>query len=127
MPGGDAAKFEAAIRSEAPELFETHPDLLYQLVTLMSPDRLKRAGVRVVACNQRPGEFVITFPKAYHSGFNHGFNFNEAVNFALPEWLSLDLESVLRYKEHRKAPVFSHDELLCTIMQHSTSIKTAIW
>ena len=64
--------FEAAIRSEAPELFAAQPDLLYQLVTLMRPDRLKQAGVRVVACNQRPGEFVVTFPKAYHAGFNHG-------------------------------------------------------
>jgi [histone H3]-trimethyl-L-lysine4 demethylase len=72
VPGGDAEKFEAAIRSEAPELFEAHPDLLYQLVTLMSPDRLKQSGVRVLACNQRPGEIVVTFPKAYHAGFNHG-------------------------------------------------------
>jgi hypothetical protein len=29
-------------------------------------------GVRVYACNQRAGELVITFPKAYHAGFNHG-------------------------------------------------------
>lgn len=72
VPGGDAEKFEAAIRSEAPELFDAQPDLLYQLVTLMRPDRLKQAGIRVVGCNQRPGEFVITFPKAYHAGFNHG-------------------------------------------------------
>lgn len=72
VPGGDADKFEAAIRREAPELFEAQPDLLYQLVTLMRPDRLKQAGVRVFGCNQRPGEFVITFPKAYHAGFNHG-------------------------------------------------------
>jgi hypothetical protein len=28
--------------------------------------------VRVYGCNQRAGEFVITFPKAYHAGFNHG-------------------------------------------------------
>ncbi|CAG7848720.1 Lysine-specific demethylase 5C; AltName: Full=Histone demethylase JARID1C; AltName: Full=Jumonji/ARID domain-containing protein 1C; AltName: Full=Protein SmcX [Serendipita indica DSM 11827] len=127
VPGSDAEKFEDAIRSEAPELFEAQPDLLYQLVTLMRPDRLKEAGVKVVACNQRPGEFVITFPKAYHAGFNHGFNFNEAINFALPEWLPLNLESVLKYQQYHKAPVFSHDELLCTIAQHSTSIKTAIW
>ena len=71
-PGGDAEIFEAAIGIEAPELFDTQPDPLYQLVTLMRPDRLKEAGVRVVACNQRPGEFVVTFPKAYHVGFNHG-------------------------------------------------------
>ncbi len=41
----------------------------------MNPQRLTDAGVRVYACNQRTGEFVITFPKAYHAGFNHGVSF----------------------------------------------------
>ena len=72
IPGADAEKFEAAIKCEAPDLFEAQPDLLFQLVTLMNPQRLTEAGVRVYACNQRPREFVITFPKAYHAGFNHG-------------------------------------------------------
>lgn len=81
IPGDDAGKFEAAIRKEAPDLFETQPDLLFQLVTLMNPARLTAAGVRVFACNQRAGEFVVTFPKAYHAGFNHG------VRFGLDIWL----------------------------------------
>ena len=72
IPGDDAAKFEAAIKCEAPDLFEAQPDLLFQLVTLMNPKRVTDAGVRVYACNQRAGEFVVTFPKAYHAGFNHG-------------------------------------------------------
>jgi hypothetical protein len=55
------------------------------------------------------------------------FNFNEAVNFALPDWLSLGRDCVQRYKEHRKLPVFSHDELLVTITQQSQSIKTSMW
>ena len=75
IPGEDAEKFEAAIKKEAPDLFESQPDLLFQLVTLMSPKRLTDEGVRVYACNQRAGEFVITFPKAYHAGFNHGVGF----------------------------------------------------
>ncbi|KAI0355366.1 hypothetical protein OH77DRAFT_1479882 [Trametes cingulata] len=127
IPGKDAEKFEAAIRKEAPDLFEAQPDLLFQLVTLMNPQRLKEAGVDVYACNQRAGEFVVTFPKAYHAGFNHGLNFNEAVNFALPDWLPLGLDCVKRYQEHRKLPVFSHDELLITITQQSQSIQTALW
>ncbi|KAI9000697.1 PLU-1-like protein-domain-containing protein [Trametes punicea] len=127
IPGADAEKFEAAIRKEAPDLFEAQPDLLFQLVTLMNPQRLREAGVDVYACNQRPGEFVVTFPKAYHAGFNHGLNFNEAVNFALPDWLPLGLDCVKRYQEHRKLPVFSHDELLITITQQSQSIQTALW
>jgi histone demethylase JARID1 len=72
VPGRDAEKFEAAIKREAPDLFEAQPDLLFQLVTLMNPQRLIEAGVQVCACNQRAGEFVVTFPKAYHAGFNHG-------------------------------------------------------
>ncbi|KAI0747445.1 PLU-1-like protein-domain-containing protein [Irpex lacteus] len=127
IPGQDAGKFEAAIRREAPDLFEAQPDLLFQLVTLMNPGRLKDAGVEVYACNQRAGEFVVTFPKAYHAGFNHGLNFNEAVNFALPDWLPLGLDCARRYQEHKKLPVFSHDELIITITQQSQSIKTAIW
>ncbi|EED77799.1 predicted protein [Postia placenta Mad-698-R] len=127
IPGADADKFEAAIRREAPDLFEVQPDLLFQLVTLMNPNRIRDAGVDVYACNQRAGEFVITFPKAYHAGFNHGLNFNEAVNFALPDWLPFDLDCVRRYQEHRKLPVFSHDELLITITQQNQSIQTALW
>ena len=72
VPGSDAEKFEAAIKKEAPDLFEAQPDLLFQLVTLMNPQRVKEAGVDVYGCNQRAGEFVVTFPKAYHAGFNHG-------------------------------------------------------
>ncbi|PFH49242.1 hypothetical protein AMATHDRAFT_76277 [Amanita thiersii Skay4041] len=127
IPGDDAEKFEAAIKYEAPELFEAQPDLLFQLVTLMNPQRVSEAGVRIYACNQRAGEFVVTFPKAYHAGFNHGFNFNEAVNFALPDWLPYGRDCVQRYREHRKLPVFSHDELLITITQQSPTIKTAMW
>jgi histone demethylase JARID1 len=72
IPGSEAEQFEEAIKSEAPELFEAQPDLLFQLVTLMNPGRLREAGVKVYAADQHAGEFIITFPQAYHSGFNHG-------------------------------------------------------
>ncbi|ODN96426.1 histone demethylase JARID1 [Cryptococcus wingfieldii CBS 7118] len=127
VPGGDADKFEDAMKAEAPDLFEQQPGLLFQLITMMNPGRLDQAGVKVVACDQRPNEFIVTFPKAYHCGFNHGVNMNEAVNFALPDWLSAGKDSVRRYREHSKAPVFSHNELLITITLYSDTIKTATW
>ncbi|KAF2743506.1 PLU-1-domain-containing protein [Sporormia fimetaria CBS 119925] len=128
IPADDAEKFEQAMREAVPELFETQPDLLFQLVTLLTPEQLKKAGVRVFALDQRAGEFVITFPQAYHAGFNHGFNFNEAVNFAPHDWEPFGELGVQRLQDYRRQPCFSHDELLLSAaMRKDMSIKTAKW
>lgn len=131
IPGEDAEKFEAAMKEAVPELFETQPDLLFQLVTLLTPEQLKKAGVRVHALDQRAGQFVITFPQAYHAGFNHGFNFNEAVNFAPCDWEPFGSAGVGRLQVFRRQPCFSHDELLWTAAEGSAAsgltIQTAKW
>lgn len=127
VPGEDAEKFENAMRQAIPELFEAQPDLLFQLVTLMSPEQLKQAGVRVYAIDQRAGQFVVTYPQAYHAGFNHGFNLNEAVNFAPTDWEPFGESGVERLRMYRKQPAFSHDELLLTAASRDNTIKTAKW
>ncbi|CAK7268795.1 hypothetical protein SEPCBS57363_003273 [Sporothrix epigloea] len=134
IPGADAGKFEDAMREAVPDLFETQPDLLFQLVTLLPPEKLKEAGVRVYAVDQRAGQLVITFPQAYHAGFNHGFNFNEAVNFAPCDWEPSGLAGVDRLQQFRRQPCFSHDELLITaaddVIGAATgplTIQTAKW
>ncbi|TQS33592.1 hypothetical protein Golomagni_06057, partial [Golovinomyces magnicellulatus] len=130
IPGDDAEKFEQAMRDAVPELFETQPDLLFQLVTLLTPEQLTKAGVRVYALDQRAGQFVITFPQAYHAGFNHGFNFNEAVNFAPSDWEPYGMDGVQRLQAFRRQPCFSHDELLWTAAEGTSSglsISTAKW
>ncbi len=127
IPAQDAEAFEEAMRDAVPELFETQPDLLFQLVTLLPPEQLKRAGVHVYALDQRAGQFVITFPQAYHAGFNHGFNFNEAVNFAPHDWEPFGHAGVERLRLFRRQPCFSHDELLLTAVARDNSIRTAQW
>lgn len=72
IPASDALKFEDTMKQAVPELFEQQPDLLFQLVTMLSPERLVANDVKVLALDQRPGQFVVTFPQAYHAGFNHG-------------------------------------------------------
>ncbi|KAL5338102.1 PLU-1-like protein-domain-containing protein [Aspergillus crustosus] len=127
IPGADAEAFEDAMRQAVPELFEGQPDLLFQLVTLMPPDQLRKAGVNVYALDQRAGQFVVTFPQAYHAGFNHGFNFNEAVNFAPVDWEPFGALGVERLQAFRRHPCFSHDELLLTAAARDASISTAKW
>lgn len=47
MPSSKAEQFEATMKAEAPELFQLQPDLLHQLVTIMNPNILMKAGVPV--------------------------------------------------------------------------------
>lgn len=113
VPGSKAIAFEETMKLAAPELFHSQPDLLHQLVTIMNPNILMNAGVPVYRTDQRAGEFVVTFPRAYHAGFNQGYNFAEAVNFAPADWLKMGRECVLHYSHLRRFCVFSHDELVC--------------
>ncbi|XP_053697650.1 lysine-specific demethylase lid [Sabethes cyaneus] len=113
VPGSRAEDFEAAMKSAAPELFQSQPDLLHQLVTIMNPNILMNATVPVYRTDQHAGEFVVTFPRAYHAGFNQGYNFAEAVNFAPADWMKMGRECVNHYSKLRRYCVFSHDELVC--------------
>ncbi len=56
---------------------------------MFSPTVLKTGNVLVTKGVQEEGQFMITFPGAYHFGFNAGFNCAEAVNFALDYWIEI--------------------------------------
>lgn len=120
VPGESAAKFERAMEAIAPDLFAAQPDLLHQLVTTCNPALLSAYDVPIYRLDQLPGEFVVTFPRAYHAGFNQGFNLAEAVNFAPLDWLPLGRRSVREYARLRRYPVFSHEELLFRMAQDDT-------
>ncbi|KAK1421161.1 hypothetical protein QVD17_23298 [Tagetes erecta] len=112
VPGKDAIKLEAAMRKRLPDLFAEQPDLLHKLVTQLSPSILKSEGVPVYRCIQNPGEFILTFPRAYHSGFNCGFNCAEAVNVAPVDWLPHGHNAIELYREQARKTSISHDKLL---------------
>ena len=68
VPGSSAPAFEEAMKSAAPDLFKSQPDLLHQLVTIMNPNKLAKRSVPVFRADQNAGEFIVTFPRAYHAG-----------------------------------------------------------
>lgn len=72
VPGDYADQFEEVMRKTVPELFKVHPDLLFLLITMISPRVFVENNVPVYTTLQKPGEFMITFPRAYHAGFSHG-------------------------------------------------------
>merc|ERR1719285_1275493 len=126
IPSTHAEKAETVMRKSASELFQAQPDLLHHIVTTMNPNVLQAHGVPVYRMDQHAGEFIITFPRAYHTGFNHGYNLAEAVNFAPPDWLQIGRKCVEHYSLMRRFCVFCHDELVCKMATHPETLTLQV-
>ncbi|CAN6274825.1 unnamed protein product [Urochloa humidicola] len=120
IPGNAASDFEKVVREHVydHEILSGEGeneafDVLLGKTTIFPPNILLHHGVPVHRAVQKPGEFVITFPRAYHSGFSHGFNCGEAVNFATGEWFPLGAVASQRYALLKRIPVLPYEELLC--------------
>ncbi|XP_009617976.2 lysine-specific demethylase JMJ17 isoform X2 [Nicotiana tomentosiformis] len=125
VPGNEAQAFEKVMRNSLPDLFDAQPDLLFQLVTMLNPRVLQENGVPVYNVVQEPGDFIITFPRSYHGGFNFGLNCAEAVNFAPADWLPHGGFGADLYQLYRKPAVLSHEELLCAVARSEFDSKAA--
>ncbi|MQM14238.1 hypothetical protein Taro_047168 [Colocasia esculenta] len=86
--------------------------ILGEKTTVMSPEVLIAAGIPCCRLVQNAGEFVVTFPGSYHSGFSLGFNCGEAANIATPEWLRVAKEAAIRRASINYPPMVSHYQLL---------------
>ncbi|PON32072.1 TFIIH C1-like domain containing protein [Parasponia andersonii] len=115
VPGDYAFAFEEVVRSEA---YGGNIDrlaaltLLGEKTTLVSPEVVVASGIPCCRLIQNPGEFVVTFPRAYHVGFSHGFNCGEAANFGTPLWLKVAKEAAVRRAAMNYLPMLSHQQLL---------------
>ncbi|KAL5552082.1 hypothetical protein UlMin_002258 [Ulmus minor] len=125
VPGSEANAFEKVMRNCLPDLFDAEPDLLFQLVTMLNPSVLLENGVPVYSVLQEPGNFVITFPRSYHGGFNLGLNCAEAVNFAPADWLPHGRFGAELYQLYHKTAVLSHEELLCVLAKIDCDSRVA--
>jgi hypothetical protein len=76
----------------APSAAETPSDAAPTPTPTPSP------GVELLHTVQHAGEFIVTFPAAFHCGFSHGFNCAEAVNIGDAEWLAYGRSAVESYR-----------------------------
>ncbi|KAM0070046.1 putative transcription factor & chromatin remodeling JUMONJI family [Helianthus debilis subsp. tardiflorus] len=120
VPGHAVLDFEKVVRQNVytNDILSTDGedgafDVLLGKTTIFPPNILLQHGVPVYKAVQKPGEFVVTFPRAYHAGFSHGFNCSEAVNFAIGDWFLLGSIASHRYALLNRTPLLPHEELLC--------------
>ena len=87
IPPAYARRFERLVMGLFPNLYKECPAFLRHKMCLISPTILRQNSIPYNKIVQREGEFMITFPMGYHSGFNTGFNIAESTNFATERWV----------------------------------------
>ena len=93
IPESERPRFEQLASSHFGSQAQECRQFLRHKMTMISPSIVRSAGIPLFTGVQREGEFIITFPGAYHAGFNHGFNCAESLNFAVDSWISRGLKA----------------------------------
>ncbi|XP_070563071.1 lysine-specific demethylase 4A-like [Ptychodera flava] len=87
IPPEHGKRLERLAAGFFPSSFQGCANFLRHKMTLISPHILKQYSIPFNKITQEAGEFMITFPYGYHSGFNHGFNCAESTNFGSVRWI----------------------------------------
>lgn len=66
------ARFDDLARNTFPADFKECKEFMRHKQYVLSPAFLQKNGIRPLKAVQRQGEFIITYPYGYHSGFNCG-------------------------------------------------------
>jgi hypothetical protein len=85
----DKRRFESLAESYFVEEHYQCREFLRHKTKMFSPLKLKEHGIEFTTVLHEAGEFMITFPGAYHAGFNHGLNVAESTNFATTRWFDI--------------------------------------
>lgn len=110
VPQEQSDRFERVMASMFPQESGKCSQFLRHKAFLASPRVLANSGITLNRCAQLPGEFILTYPRGYHSGFNLGYNCAESINFATERWLPIG----------RAARA-------CDCVEHSVSIDVDSW
>ena len=89
MPQARAVQLKNTLRGYFPSDVASCRQFLRHKSFLASPTLLAKSACEPNVCVQRAGEFIVTYPRGYHAGFNLGFNCAESVNFALQCWIEV--------------------------------------
>lgn len=89
IPQSHHDAFMEYVHEQFPDEFKACPEFLRHKQVLISPKTLREHGIPVNKVVHYQHEFIITFPRGLHAGFNYGLNLAESVNFATDDWFDI--------------------------------------
>ncbi|XP_054764398.2 lysine-specific demethylase 4A-like isoform X1 [Lytechinus pictus] len=88
IPPEHGKRLERLATGFFPGNFKICSNFLRHKMSIIAPHILKKYSIPFNKITQEQGEFMVTFPYGYHSGFNHGYNCAESTNFASLRWIN---------------------------------------
>ncbi|XP_060775663.1 uncharacterized protein kdm4aa isoform X2 [Neoarius graeffei] len=95
VPPEHGKRLERLAKGFFPGSAQSCEAFLRHKMTLISPSIIRKYGIPLEKVAQEAGQFIVTFPYAYHAGFNHGFNCAESTNFATQRWIDYGKQAAL--------------------------------
>jgi hypothetical protein len=94
ISGSDAVKLEKKIIESLSGQIEKCDNAMRHKDYLVTREFLSSNNINYTVLYQNAGEFIVTFPRGYHQGFNLGLNFAEATNFGTRQWVKFGREAL---------------------------------
>jgi hypothetical protein len=91
---------------------------------MIGPSILINKNIDTFKAYQEPGQFMVTFPQAYHGGFSTGFNTGEAVNFATLDWLRHGKLCSERYRTWARGSPISRERLVMALARNLNELDS---
>lgn len=88
----DGPRLERVAASIFPNSANRCGQFLRHKMHIINPALITSAGITLTRVVHRAGEFVISFPFAYHQGFNVSLNCAESCNFASETWVPFGMK-----------------------------------
>ena len=126
VPTASSKTLENLAQSIFPEKNLECNEFLRHKTCLISTNRLKEFNIPYCRALQEAGEFMITFPRAYHEGFNTGFNAAEAVNFATYRWIPKGLQAKV-CKCRPDSVAIDMNQLIGTLFSGNNNTDECYW
>ena len=99
--------------------FPPHCDQALSHHALYLPiETLQRYGIESAQVVQHQNEMIITFPFAYHQGYNTGPNISEEMTYASDRWEIFPKNNLYR-RCHEKCPRQPWQSSLCSLLESS--------
>ncbi|XP_047544008.1 protein Jumonji isoform X3 [Vanessa atalanta] len=126
IPDTESARFRRAVESLCPTACQNKSIWLPSDIAMIPPTLLLERNVSMSRIVQKPGEYIIVFPKAYSCSICTGYTISESVYFATNPWVKTVNYVFQELRQSCEPTMFSLEQLLIAIARDEGASLTML-